>query len=132
MDCSKKRALSLSPEESFKSHTLLIEDMLSLISHVGETSNLRFDPHPDSYYLVDAVVYKLPVLSENLGQARAIGSGIATKKRIVSDERMRLIMLSGLIKSAADANSRNFDSIFREAPELKSKLKKMPMIVPMP
>ena len=33
-------------------------------------------------------------------------------------------MLSGLIKSAADANSRNFDSIFHEAPELKSKLKK--------
>ncbi|MFZ3089148.1 MAG: diguanylate cyclase [Nitrospirota bacterium] len=120
----KKRALSLSPKESFKSHTLLIEDILSLISRVGETSNMRFDPHPDSYYLMDTVVYKLPVLSEHLGQARAIGSGIAARKRVASDERMRLIILYGLIRYAADANSKAFDSVFRENPELKSKLKK--------
>src|SRR4030067_1731720 len=97
-----KSGLSLSSEENFKSHTLLIEDMLSLISHIGETSNLRFDSELDSFYLIEAVVYKLPSLSEYLGQARAIGSGIAARKRINSDERMRLIMLHGLIKLAAD------------------------------
>src|SRR3990170_3620939 len=118
-----KSGLSLSSEENFKSHTLLIEDMLSLIFYIGEASNLRFDSELDSYYLIEAVVYKLPSLSEYLGQARAIGSGIAAKKRIVSDERRRLIILSGLIRSAADANSRNFDSVFRENSKLKESLK---------
>ena len=119
-----KSGLSLNSEENFKSHTLLIEDMLSLISHIGETSNLRFDSELDSYYLIEAVVYKLPALSEYLGQARAIGSGIAAKKRINRDEKTRLIILSGLIRSAVDANSRNFDSVFRENPELKPILEK--------
>jgi len=115
---------NLSIQESFDAHTALIAEILSLISHVGETSNLKFDPHLDSYYLMDAVVFKLPILSEHLGQTRAIGSGIAVKKTITNDERARLVMLYGLIKFSADANSRGLDAAFRKNLELKSKLEK--------
>lgn len=35
---------TLSPRESFDSHTALIADIMALMSHVGETSNLILDP----------------------------------------------------------------------------------------
>lgn len=39
---------------------------------------LSLDPDIDSYYLMDAVVVKLPAVLERLGQIRARGTGILT------------------------------------------------------
>jgi signal transduction histidine kinase/CheY-like chemotaxis protein/HPt (histidine-containing phosphotransfer) domain-containing protein len=46
-------------------------ETLRLAAHVGEASGLLLDPALDSYYLMDAVVTRLPALSEHV---RAIGA----------------------------------------------------------
>lgn len=120
----KERVPNLSAQESFDLHTVLIGDILSFIHYVAETSNLIFDPQPDTYYLVDALVLKLPTLSEDLGQARALGSGIAARKVLSDDDRITLRILYLEIKSAVDVNNRGFETAFRENPGLQLKLEK--------
>jgi hypothetical protein len=41
--------------------------VLGLLAHTGDTSNLILDPELDSYYLMDAVVTRLPELAAKLG-----------------------------------------------------------------
>jgi signal transduction histidine kinase/ActR/RegA family two-component response regulator len=48
----------------------LVAETLRLIAHVGDSSNLILDPELDSYYVMDAVVLRLPTLSDQL---RVIG-----------------------------------------------------------
>ena len=63
--------------ESFALHTKVIEDTISLITRVGDTSNLTLDPDLDSYYLMNAIVFQGPELSEALAQARGLGGSVA-------------------------------------------------------
>lgn len=118
----KSRVQGIGVKKGFDAHTAIIEDLLALIAHVGNTSNLKFDPHPDSYYLMDSIVVKLPALSENLGQARAIGSAAAAKKTITDDERARIAVLYGLIKSSVDANRIGLETALHENPALRPRL----------
>lgn len=98
---------TLSPRESFDSHTALIADIMALMSHVGETSNLILDPQLTTYYLMDSVTFKLPVLAENIGQARSAGVRAAVKRDYDEDEKRRFIVLAGLIRSSyAEADDR--------------------------
>ena len=53
--------------------TALIAETLQLMAHAGDTSNLILDPDLDSYYLMDAVVLRLPALARHLA---ALGAGI--------------------------------------------------------
>jgi signal transduction histidine kinase/DNA-binding NarL/FixJ family response regulator len=45
----------------------LVADTRALIERVGDASNLILDPDLDTYYLMDAVVTRLPGLTEHLG-----------------------------------------------------------------
>lgn len=118
----KAKVWSLNSQTSFNDHTTLIADILSMITHVSETSNLLFDPQIDSFYLTDAVVAKLPMLSEDLGQLRALGAGVGARKAITEAEKNKIIMQYALVKAAVDANNSGFEAAFRENPNLKSKL----------
>ncbi len=95
----KGNALRMSPQESFDEHTALIADILSLIFHVGDTSNLILDPVLDSYYLMDAVVTKIPSISENMGQIRGLGTGAIAQKKITIDEKAKIAILLGWIEA---------------------------------
>jgi hypothetical protein len=69
----KEKLLSLDPGDSDDLHTQLLADIRSLMAHVGDTSNLILDPDLDTYYLMDAVLLKLPEGADLSGQARMHG-----------------------------------------------------------
>jgi methyl-accepting chemotaxis protein len=106
---------SLKPAESFEQHSLLIEDTLALITHVGDTSNLILDPDLDSYYLMDLTIQKLPLLSEKIGQTRGQGNGMAARKRVTADEKLQMMIymndmkanINGVTKGIATAGAHN-------------------------
>jgi len=75
----KTNTLNMSSAESIKLHSAMIVDMLSLMSTVADASQITLDPELDSYYMGDAIVSGLPNMLENMGQARAVGSGVAAK-----------------------------------------------------
>lgn len=66
-------------EQSFTEHTALISRLLSLITHVSNTSNMVLASKLDTHYLIDTLVVHLPSLSEAMGQARAIASTVAAQ-----------------------------------------------------
>ncbi|HSF04054.1 MAG TPA: hypothetical protein VLA62_13680, partial [Solirubrobacterales bacterium] len=76
----KDEVLRRSPREGFDAQTALIADVLALVTHVGDTSNLIIDPELDSYYLMDTLITRLLRVVEDLGHARALGAGIATRR----------------------------------------------------
>ncbi len=89
------RGLSGTAAQSFQLHTAFINDqVINLIQFVGNQSNLVFDPDIDSYYLMDAVLLRVPELSERLGQLRGQANAIATRTEITAQE---IVRLSGLI-----------------------------------
>ncbi|MGA7932448.1 MAG: response regulator [Kovacikia sp.] len=93
------------PETRLTLHTELIAQLLSLIAHVGDTSNLILDPDLDSYYLMNALVNKLPNSIQEMSQAREVGSNISRGKTITLDQKIQLIGLSnGIATSQIDIN----------------------------
>ena len=82
------RSLSASAADSFASHTKVIEHTIAVITDVGDASNLTLDPDIESYYLMNAVIFQAPELSEVLAQARGLGAGVAASRR-ATPERAR-------------------------------------------
>ncbi len=77
---------------------------LRLIAHAGDTSNLILDPELDSYYLMDAVVTRLPELAAQLG-------GLPSTARPAT----RL----GAARALRDSLERGHGVAFRENPGLR-------------
>jgi HAMP domain-containing protein len=62
-------------DESFARHNHLVYEVLRLIIQMGNASNLILDPDVDSYYAMDATIFKLPALADLVSQSHAIGLG---------------------------------------------------------
>ena len=60
----------------FAAHTAHIQSLVSLLTHVTDSSNLTLDPDIDSYYLMDAVFFRVPDIVESSGKLRGLGLGI--------------------------------------------------------
>jgi len=117
----KGKAFS-SGRKSFEAHTALIADLIALITHVADTSNLILDPQLDSYYLMDVAIDKLPSISEYTGKLRGLGTGVAAQKRISTDEKAQMNILSRLIKAQGDALERGLQVAYGKNPALKPQI----------
>jgi signal transduction histidine kinase/DNA-binding response OmpR family regulator len=108
--------LTLQPADSDALHVKLLADVHDLFAHVGDTSNLIFDPDLDSYYLMDAVLLKFPAGADLLAQARILGRGILTRKALTPEERAESILLAGLIQSNLEETRTGMGVAFRNNP----------------
>jgi signal transduction histidine kinase/HPt (histidine-containing phosphotransfer) domain-containing protein/ActR/RegA family two-component response regulator len=99
----------------------LIAETLPLMTHVGDTSNLILDPELDSYYLMDAVVMRLPALSRHLA---ALGAGLLAERAGTASPALsaRMFASRGLIQAERDAIDRGHAVAFRENPALRPTL----------
>ncbi|MGH8009200.1 MAG: SpoIIE family protein phosphatase, partial [Candidatus Binatia bacterium] len=88
----------------------------ALIAYVGDTSNLILDPDLDSYYLMDAVLLKLPDGADLLTQAQFFGEGIVTRGALTAEEKAQFTVLVGLVQSNIDATKNNMAVAFRNNP----------------
>ena len=99
------RLLAVPPVNTDALHVMLQDDISTLVAHVGDSSNLILDPDLDSYYLMEAVLLKLPDAADLLLQARLLvqaRSQAPMQKlplRATGGENADLIRLSGLIES---------------------------------
>ncbi|UBF25795.1 response regulator [Kovacikia minuta CCNUW1] len=118
----KQESPRVSLEQSLKLHTALIAQLLALMAHVGDTSNLILDPDLDSYYLMDALVNKLPETIEGMTQARELGAKVSQKESPSLNEKVELIGLSNGIAISQTAVNRGRDVGSRFNPNLKALL----------
>lgn len=85
---------SLSPAKSFELHSDLIENVLFLMEDIARDFDL--DNKNNSY--INLLTQKLPLLTETLGQARGIGTGVAAKQTCDVATRVKLKFLHSRIK----------------------------------
>jgi signal transduction histidine kinase/DNA-binding response OmpR family regulator len=115
----KARDLTMTLDDSLNAHTQLVQDTLTLLTVVGNNSNLILDPDIDSYYLMDAVITKLPLSANYLDQVRTYGLIAVVTKNLTTEDRTRLNILTGLVRSNLRASVTGFGYVFAENATLK-------------
>ena len=101
----KSKSSLLTPQESFKEHTDLVNRLLEFMLQISDTSGLTLDPQTDTYYVMDIVYLRSMNVIENMAKIRGIGSGIASRNTVTPEERMKLAVLSNQV----EASLKNFD-----------------------
>ncbi len=112
----------MSAPESFAAHTALIRQMLDLTGETADRSSLTFDPDSAAHYLHDSAFRKILFLTEFVGQARALGTAAAAKKRLEDEARAKIMLLPGQIKLAVEDVAANMGKVFAAQPDLESVL----------
>jgi len=97
----KANSLEQEPAVAIKAHSDMLADLISLMSEVADASEITLDPRLDTYYLGDAVVSNIINLTENMGQARAVGSGAAARGNHTEQSYVRLSVLASNIRAYA-------------------------------
>ncbi|HXU90433.1 MAG TPA: ATP-binding protein [Methylomirabilota bacterium] len=90
---------------------MLIAETSALLNHVGDTSRLMLDPQLESYYLINAVVRRLPALARHLN---ALGIHLARP----ADRADALVALR-LVEMEKAALDRGHAVAFRATPQLR-------------
>jgi len=96
---STLQALNYGATQSFLEHTRLIQQLSQLIEKIASGSNLLLDPTPQSYWLVETVVYRIPPVMEALSQIQGIGTTALQSKKLTPEQEKRL---GGLLASLAN------------------------------
>ena len=60
-------------DQSFEEHSRLLRTVDLFTVLIGNGANLNLDPRDDSHYLVDALVIRIPKLTDEISGARAVG-----------------------------------------------------------
>lgn len=97
----KANSLGQETATTIKHHSKLVADILALMVKAADNSGLTLDPKLDTYYMGAALISSLPNLLENMGKARAIGSGIAAKGQFNSKNFVTLSVLINNVKTYA-------------------------------
>ena len=75
----------LTPAQSLARHHDMVLKLQTFAIDVADASQLTLDPDVDTFYLMDAAVLKLPLITEDLGRMRATGA-TALASKVLSDE----------------------------------------------
>ncbi|MDH5571841.1 MAG: methyl-accepting chemotaxis protein [Gammaproteobacteria bacterium] len=98
----EKVAFDLTAEENFDRHTALVARVITFLTYISEQSQLILDPMLENAYLIDAITSTLPLVTENIGQSRGMGAGIAATGYISRKAGMELGMLINKINDNLD------------------------------
>ena len=118
----KNRIWQLTPSQSFDEHGKVVQHVIDLIAYVADTSGLILDPHLDSYYMMDLLVAQMPVLTEAMGQSRALGSGVAARGEMDTDARIQLTIRLDRIRATESRLNHHLEVISRENPQVAAAL----------
>ncbi|MBI5671297.1 MAG: response regulator [Chloroflexi bacterium] len=119
----KNRALQLRPIENVEEHSRISQHVLDLLTSVGNRSNLILDPNIDSYYLMDTIITKLPLLTDTMSQIRTYGLRSAVTGILTREDQTRLTILSGLVESTLKANQSGLGYAFAANEDLRRQLR---------
>jgi methyl-accepting chemotaxis protein len=99
----------------------VVDDVLTLMSHVADTSGLVLDPDGDSFYVMDSMVTHLPDLTEQLSHG-ASGAALLAQKNIGIETLKPLFAAHALSKARLQNLQANQDAITRANAEVGKQL----------
>lgn len=113
---------TLTAATSIEAHKTLSNQILALITSVGNNSNLILDPDIDTYYLMSSAITTLPPTMDYFNQLQSYGVAALGSQTLSSSDETRLIILSQLAQAELDSNQRGYTYAFDYNPELQSLL----------
>lgn len=114
--------LSYDAKTSIEYHNNLMIDILDFSVKIAGESSLLLDSDLINYHMVVLVVEKLPMITELMGQSRAIGTGVAASRNKSDQEEFQLLQLKHLLERQAHDVERSLNAIYRDDKVLKDKL----------
>ena len=108
------------PRAAYAGYDAAVAGATGLVTQVANGSNLILDPDLDSFYVMDALVTKLPAVADSAGRA-------ADLQRIVSgggsiSQRIALAGAQGTLRSTDSAMGDGFKTAFATRPVLRTRL----------
>lgn len=91
----RKEGLHWTVAENFAAHTRLIEQIQLFELLIADDYALTLDTELPTFYLIDTTINKLPNALEYLGQLRAYGTGILSRKQITESQKATINSLLG-------------------------------------
>ena len=110
------RELWSSKVEDENTDTLILDALAkarNLALRIGDDSNLTLDPDLDTYYLQNIVVVMLPTFLDQIGEMQALVRAAAAAGMTAGEDRVRLLVLDGLLRSTADGIRSNLEAGYR-------------------
>jgi NO-binding membrane sensor protein with MHYT domain/GAF domain-containing protein/HAMP domain-containing protein len=108
--------LEFSPMAARLRHAQLAADVRELIAHVGDTSFLILDPDLDSYYLMEAVLIRLPDNQMLLNQSAQALLAALNGEQITPGEKARLVAALTLLRANLSALETKLEVAYRNDP----------------
>jgi methyl-accepting chemotaxis protein len=93
---------------------------------LADAYGLSLDPDADIYQLIQAVMYSLPALTEELGKSRGKGAGMLAAHSASVADKQALGVYVAMVDESLSTMERAFDKAVAHKPELK-KLLEQPM-----
>ena len=85
----------------------------NLVGRIGDQSNLILDPDLDSFYVMDAVVVKMPDLVDRLAALADFGVAIAGKGALSADDRTDYLLAKGGLDTTLEGLEGSVSSGYR-------------------
>ncbi|MDP2098565.1 MAG: EAL domain-containing protein [Methylobacter sp.] len=111
-------------EKNFTTHTDLIAQLLKFEQRIADDYALTLAPDIDAFYLLDTTINKLPLLLEQLGQIRALGTSILSNRQLPEQQKSALTALIAELRHTVGFISTNLDKTGRFNPAIQSPLLK--------
>jgi methyl-accepting chemotaxis protein len=105
-----------------KTHGDAIAAAATLITTVGNNSQLILDPDLDSFYLMDTTIIQVPGAAQKLALARDLASKIARDGKITADNRTDLTVIIGQFRTFVGNASSDLEQAVAFNPGIKSRL----------
>jgi methyl-accepting chemotaxis protein len=119
----EKEGLELIQRENFLAHNRLIDGLLAFQAAIADEYALTNDPDIDSAYLIDTAVDKLPQALERMGQLRALGTGVLSRKQaLVLSQQVEFTVLLAELNASVNGLRHNLEKTSRYNPGLQSAL----------
>ena len=93
-----------------------------MITTGADGSSLSLDPDMDSYYLMDAALFRMPTLTENMDQLRIYATEAAESGKLAQDRRTEVTVLTRLIDMDQASIQSDLAKVFGYNGTLKEKI----------
>jgi twitching motility protein PilJ len=113
-DVEKLPASSAVPDSLMKAYDELVADIRTMITHMGDTSNLILDPDLDSYYMMDVTLLALPQSQDRLGKISAFVNKLSKRDDLSQDDQIALSVYASSLEEDIKRVTGSMETSFNE------------------
>ncbi|MDB5971254.1 MAG: chemotaxis protein [Hydrocarboniphaga sp.] len=105
-----------------KAYGAVAEGLYQLAQAIADRSQLTLDPVLESYNLMDAAVFRLPLIALESARLRDVGNNVISAGVMYTGDRSTLTSLGFLVDREAGLMARNLKAIIASQPRLQESL----------